>query len=307
MKINRLWTLVVAIMFSVMAFSQGVTSRAYWAYIDKYKGLAIEQMKKHRIPASITLAQGLLESNAGRSTLATQAHNHFGIKTPGGWTGPYVVRDDDRKGEHFRKYRTDEESYNDHSLFLKKKRYERLFSLKITDYKGWARGLKACGYATSPVYAENLIRLIEIYGLYKFDTGKIEKLQPKSTVPVTPEVSRFFQTHALYKNNGSQFIVVEAGDDLATISKETGVSLKKLYKYNDLTRDYSLTIGDLIYLKAKKSKGDKKFAGVPHVVAAGQSLYDISQLYGIKLKSLYKLNGLDYDYQAKVGDLIWVR
>lgn len=301
----RVLTLFVALFTPLALLAQGATSRAYWSYIDRYRDMAIEQMHKHRIPASITMAQGLLESNAGRSTLATQAHNHFGIKTPGGWTGPYVVRDDDRRGEHFRKYRNDRESYEDHSLFLKRKRYESLFRLSIYDYKGWARGLKACGYATNPAYAENLIRLIELYNLHQLDRTRSPQLaREKST---DPEVSEFFKHHMVFHNNGNYFIVVAVGDDLATIARETGVSVKKLMKYNDLTYSYRIQAGDLIYMKAKKSRGAKEYRGVPHTVVEGQSLYDISQLYGVKLKSLYQLNALPADYQTKVGDLIWVR
>ena len=293
------------------AGAQGSTNRAYWSYIDKYKKLAVEQMQTYHIPASITMAQGLLESGAGRSRLVTEAHNHFGIKCHSDWKGPYIVMDDDLKGEHFRKYKNDRESFIDHSQFLRRKRYERLFRLNIRDYKGWARGLKACGYATSPTYAQSLIRIIELYSLSQLDRMKLKDLDAKDrsaseakSNDMTPD---FYDTHTVYANNGNYFIVIEAGDDINSISEATGVSVKNLYRFNDLTPEYGLTQGDILYLKNKKKKGAKEFAGVPHTIEVGQSLYDVSQMYGIHLKNLYQLNGLDADYVAKPGDLIWVR
>ena len=154
----------------------------YQEYIDTYSDMALEQMRQHKIPASITMAQALLESGAGRSYLATNANNHFGIKVSGGWTGPYVRRDDDSKNEKFRKYRNVKESYEDHSLFLKQPRYSRLFSLRQDDYKAWARGLKACGYATLPTYADRLITIIETYELHQLDKGNDSKYKPQKNI-----------------------------------------------------------------------------------------------------------------------------
>jgi len=263
-------------------------------------------MHRYRIPASITLAQGLLESSAGRSTLATQANNHFGIKVGGSWTGPYVLRDDDAKNEKFRKYASARDSYEDHSKFLQGRRYQGLFSLSITDYKGWARGLKAAGYATSPTYAEALIRLIEMYKLHQFDTEKYKS--HKYSGNAGQDEDDFFASHMVYKNNKNYFIVVETGDDMATISKKTGISLRKLYKYNDLSSDYVPTQGDLIYLQKKRSCASREFRHNPiHIVEANQSMFDISQLYGIRLKSLYKMNNMDYSYQIKPGDILRIR
>ncbi len=292
----------------------------------------MRQQEKYRIPASITLAQGLLESGAGRSRLATEANNHFGIKTPGGWTGPYILVDDDRPKERFRKYRSVEESYEDHSLFLKKPRYSRLFTYKITDYKAWAKGLKACGYATSPVYAQSLIRIIEMYSLHQFDTRKPSKQQdisePHSAFNARGQEGRiskaylrrlahnkvkakkippFFRTHTVYHNNSNYFIVVQSGDDLAGISSQTGLSIKELLDYNDLDLSYTLTVGDILYMRDKRKKASKETEPL-HVVQPGQSMYDIAQMYGIRLKNLYKLNDLSpRTYEIKVGDTIWVR
>ncbi len=284
------------------------TNQAFWSYIDKYKDWAIEQMHEYRIPASITLAQGLLESNAGRSRLATEANNHFGIKVGGSWTGPYIVQSDDRPNDRFRKYKSARESYVDHSKFLQQKRYQGLYQLGRTDYKGWARGLKAAGYATNPAYAESLIRVIEMYNLQQFDTGKYRSQKPATTATQTNSVDEFWQRHKIYLNNKNHFIIVEIGDDMATISKKTGLSLHKLYKYNDLPRDYAPTEGDLIYLKNKRKCASKEFKKNPiHIVEPNQSLFDIAQLYGIRLESLCKLNEWDEPHAVQVGEILRIR
>ncbi len=284
------------------------TNQAFWSYIDKYKDWAIEQMHEYRIPASITLAQGLLESNAGRSRLATEANNHFGIKVGGSWTGPYIIQSDDRPNDRFRKYKSARESYVDHSKFLQQKRYQGLYQLGRTDYKGWARGLKAAGYATNPAYAESLIRVIEMYNLQQFDTGKYRTQKPATTATQTNSVDEFWQRHKIYLNNKNHFIIVEIGDDMATISKKTGLSLHKLYKYNDLPRDYAPTEGDLIYLKNKRKCASKEFKKNPiHIVEPNQSLFDIAQLYGIRLESLCKLNEWDEPHAVQVGEILRIR
>lgn len=294
------------LLLSVCLFVQAQrTNQAYWTYIDKYKDWAIEQMHQYHIPASITLAQGLLESNAGRSSLATQANNHFGIKVGSSWTGPYVLRDDDARNEKFRKYKSARESYIDHSKFLQQKRYQGLYRLGSTDYKGWARGLKAAGYATNPSYADALIRIIEMYELYRFDTGKYRSQKIPTT---TDSGDDFFNRHFVYRGNKNFFIIVEVGDDMATISKKTGVSLRKLYKYNDLPRDYAPTAGDLIYLQKKRKCASREFRKNPiHIVEQNQSLFDIAQLYGIRLESLCKLNKWDEPHAVQVGEIIRIR
>ena len=275
-RISALLTLLLFLHLNIFAQR---TNQAYWSYIDQYKSIAIEQMHKYHIPASITLAQGLLESGAGRSSLATKANNHFGIKVSGNWTGPYVLKNDDAPNEKFRKY-----------------------------YRGWARGLKAAGYATSPTYADALIRIIEMYNLDQFDSGKFQQEKKAPVIPVNNAQSSFFQRHTVYSHNKNYFIIVEIGDDMATISKETGVSLKKIYQYNDLPRDYAPTQGDLIYLKKKQKCASKQFKKNPiHIVEHNQSLFDISQLYGIRLKSLYKLNNFDPSHEIKPGDIIRIR
>ena len=284
------------------------TNQAYWSYIDRYKDWAIEQMNQYGIPASITLAQGLLESNAGRSRLATEANNHFGIKVGGSWTGPYVIQADDRPNDRFRKYKSARESFIDHSKFLQQRRYQGLFQLSKTDYKGWARGLKAAGYATNPAYAEALIRVIEMYNLYLFDSGKYKSSRQQTTDDGQQTTDEFWQKHIVYKGNKNYFIIVEVGDNMATISQKTGVSLKKLYNYNDLPRDYAPTAGDLIYLQKKRKCASKEFKKNPiHIVEPNQSLFDIAQLYGIRLESLCKLNGWDEPHAVQVGEILRIR
>lgn len=309
---NRLLLLFATYIICLCARSQS-TNTAYQSYIAKYAAMAQEQMRKHRIPASITLAQGLLESAAGRSTLALKANNHFGIKTGGSWTGPYVLRDDDHPNERFRKYSSVVESYEDHSQFLLKPRYSSLFTYDIKDYRAWAKGLKACGYATSPTYAESLIRIIETYRLYEYDGGKV--LAGSSSMHTgNKQVDKiiaqgdadFFATHLVAENNKNYYIRILPGDDLYTIARETGVKVKKLRKYNELLDGMNPREGSVLYLQKKRSKADPAFKHHPHVVTPGQSLYDIAQMYGMTLKGLYKLNKLAPDYMPQVGDQLRV-
>ena len=293
---------------SLTTFAQSGQS-AQWVYIENYKDLAIDQMHRYKIPASITLAQGLCESAAGHSRLATEAHNHFGIKVGMNWTGPYIVMSDDRPDDRFRKYRNDAESYEDHSRFLVGgQRYHGLFALKITDYKGWAHGLKRAGYATNPRYAEMLIGVIERYNLQQFDSYTSGRYHARTrTQQAAESESAFFARHIVYKVNKNYMIIAASGDTWDTVARETGVSRRKLLKYNERPRTSALAPGDIVYLQKKRSKADRAFKGVPHVVKPGESLYDIAQHYGIRLKSLYSLNALSPDYAPQVGDLIWLR
>ena len=295
--------IIISLLFSFNLLAQ-TTNQAYWTYIDRYKEMAIDQMHRYRIPASITLAQGLLESNAGRSTLATEANNHFGIKVGGSWKGPYVLRNDDAPNEKFRKYRSAAESFEDHSKFLQGPRYQGLFRLSITDYRGWAHGLKAAGYATNPRYAQSLISIIERFGLARFDTKQSKQRHTKTG----GTSASFFDRHMVYHNNKNYFIVVEPGDNMATISEKTGVSLKDLYNFNDLPKDYAATAGDLIYLQKKRKCASKDFKDYPiHIVEPNQSMHDICQLYGIRLKSLYKLNKMQPNHTITPGEILRIR
>ena len=278
---------------------------AYQSYIDQYKDLAIEQMLRYNIPASITLAQGLLESGAGRSDLTRNGNNHFGIKCHG-WTGRKVYHDDDEANECFRAYNNAKDSYEDHSRFLaKQSRYARLFTMPRTDYKGWARGLKACGYATNPQYANKLIQIIELYSLHKYDRAtSYDKFMANhsSTDKRAPDDT----LHTIKAYNKNYYLIANAGDTFKSLSKEVGISSRKLAKYNERNKKDVLAQGDIIYLKKKRNKAEKKYKRIPHTVRSGESMYSIAQLYGVRLKSLYDKNGLTPDYEIKVGDKIKV-
>lgn len=301
---------------------------AYQNYINKYKDIAIEQMQTYRIPASITLAQGLLESGAGLSRLATQANNHFGIKCHNGWTGKTIYVDDDIKNDCFRSYPSARESYVDHSKFLQGNRYKSLFSLKTTDYKGWARGLKACGYATNPQYADKLIEIIELYKLYQYDSnsgyrssmpdinkediggilGKIFSKKGSSTKKKSKaeKLGKVVKNHIIYAYNDNLYVIAQQGETFRSIALDVNVSYRKLAKYNERDKNTVLANGDIVYLKKKATKAERKYKGYLHTVMAGQSMYDISQMYGIRLSSLYKMNDLPNDYMPHVGDRLRV-
>ena len=277
---------------------------AYEDYINRYKDIAIEQMMKHHIPASITLAQGLLESGAGKSLLTVSSNNHFGIKCHNEWTGRRFYKDDDIKDDCFRVYDNARESFEDHSKFLLRPRYQSLFSLKTTDYKGWARGLKACGYATNPQYADKLIGLIELYGLYEYDYAK--KYDKFIATHSGANTSGHYANHRIYYRNKNYYLVANGGETFKTLAEEVGVSYRKLAKYNERDKKDVLSKGDIIYMEKKRSKAEKMYKNQPHVVRANESLYDIAQLYGIRLKYIYKKNGLPLDYVPRPGDRLRV-
>lgn len=278
---------------------------AYNKYIKEYAPLAIEQMNKYRIPASITLAQGLLESGAGRSTLASKSNNHFGIKCHG-WKGKKVYHDDDAAGECFRAYGSVKDSYEDHSKFLKQgSRYAFLFKLKITDYKGWAKGLKKAGYATDRSYANRLITIIEDYELYKYDSKGMSKREARRWEKLLKKKPWLANPHQTYLANGLVYVVARDGDTFRLLGGEFDISWKKLVEYNDLHKQYTLEAGDIIYLKKKNKKAQKPYE--QYIVRDGDSMHSISQKFGIRLKNLYKMNKCDDDYVPEVGDRLRLR
>lgn len=279
---------------------------AYERYIKEYANLAIEHQKKYKIPASITLSQALLESGAGLSTLAKQSNNHFGIKCHSDWKGGRSYHDDDLKGECFRKYKRVSDSYDDHSRFLSERsRYASLFKLNIRDYKGWSRGLQKCGYATDRAYANKLIKIIEDYELYRYDYKKggavvSERSREQKNTSTETKLNR-----QVYKTHGLIYVVATNFDSYEQIAQDTGFKLKKLTKYNEVPEDYPLQKGDIVYLQKKKSKADKPY--YEHVVQIGESMHDISQRYGMKLKNLYKLNHKSEEYVPIEGDVLRLR
>lgn len=271
-------------------------------YIDTYKGIAIREMNDFHIPASITLAQGILESGNGNSKLAKDANNHFGIKCHKGWMGESIRMDDDEKNECFRKYKNAETSYIDHSQFLStRSRYASLFDLKITDYKGWAKGLKKAGYATNPKYPHLLIKIIEENKLYDYDKyyGKKYTVKPKSniqeTYSPTPKAKKVYKEttntineRRVYLNNGIKFIYARKGDTFHQIAQDFNIYTFQVYKNNDMKKKDKPLEGQMLYLEPKKSKSTESY----HKVLPGENLFDISQEYGIKLKKLAKYNQL---------------
>ncbi len=294
-------------------------------YIERYKHIAIAHMEKYGIPASITMAQGVLESGNGNSELSISSNNHFGIKCKANWTGRKVYYDDDAKGECFRAYPTVEESYEDHAIFLDSSpRYDSLFYYSTTDYKSWARGLKAAGYATAPHYATMLVKIIEDEKLYLLDRDNGAKLYAKrheidlpanqvaeveleSTIEVDPD--NFTVTINAHKGyniercNHLYYTRAKVGDSIDNISDIFEMSKYNLRHFNDLKRDATLEEGDIIYIERKSkewSASDKS----AHQVVEGESLHSIAQRYGIRLRSLRRLNDLKRRDEVKVGDVI---
>lgn len=305
MNLRKTLTSLLLAVVAVGVQAQSTWNARYQRYIDQYKDCAIEQMLKWKVPASITLAQGLLESGAGESTLARKGNNHFGIKCHG-WSGKTIYQDDDRRNECFRSYNSAFESFEDHSRFLASgQRYRNLFKLKITDYKGWARGLKAAGYATNPKYADRLIDMIQLYRLYEYDTARsYDKTMNKHTKDRTHGGQPL---HAMGQYNKNYFIYARRGDTFRSIGDEIGISYKRIARYNERNRDDRLQEGEVIWLKKKQKRAPKEYKDRPHYVHEGESMYSIAQKYGIRLESLYKMNRLSPDYDIKVGDVLKLR
>lgn len=330
----------------VLGIAKSQTWKTEDQYIQRFAPYAVEEMEKYKIPASITLAQGLLETSGGQSRLALEGKNHFGIKCKENWTGKTMKHTDDAPNECFRVYDDPKQSYEDHSIFLAtRKYYTGLFKLDMKDYKAWAYGLKKAGYATNPKYASILIDKIEKYKLYEFDNttkdevySTILKLYPKlsndadfmaqmnpkmqnetvktpisysQSSPKKPDEKLNLPTktellkNILVKNhpNGDlKFIIMPVDADVSDISKKFGISEKRLMKYNDLETT-KLQKNDMIFLERKKSSGNKK----SYNVAVGETMHDISQKFGIKLKKLYKKNKMKPGQEPKVGEIIYLR
>ncbi|MCX6327345.1 MAG: glucosaminidase domain-containing protein [Bacteroidia bacterium] len=295
-------------------------------YINTYKDLAISEMKRTGIPASITLAQGMIESDFGRSSLAREANNHFGIKCHDDWTGATIRHNDDKRNECFRKYRRPEESFYDHSDFLKSgSLYSFLFDIDHTDFKAWARGLKKAGYATNPDYANILIRIIEENNLWYFDRGyNSTNLPPQTTIPVKESITvhnidniekpvifsnenNAVAAHVqrVMENNRIKYIIVKDGDTKEKLENEFRLLKWELLKYNELKSDFPLVPGQILYLQPKREKAEpgKDY----YNTVEGDTMYFISQRYGVKLKSLYEMNRMTEGTEPEAGEKIWLR
>jgi len=305
---------VVGLLNTPLLFSQGRST-----YIEEWKDVAMQNMLDYKIPASITLAQGILESGNGKSELAKRANNHFGIKCHN-WDGPRVYHDDDARGECFRKYRNAQSSYDDHSEFLASQpRYRSLFDLKVNDYKGWAKGLKKAGYATNPKYPKLLITIIEEEGLARYDEmvvkGKfngvsrpndhgdgvenqvIEEEDGERVIQLTREV--------LVHPNQINFVKTKEGETLEDIALEFNLGPWQLRKYNDLDGNPTFEEGQELFLQPKRRKAKEE----SHVVQAGESLRSISQRYGVKMRRIRKMNNQKKNpsWEPKEGDTLVLR
>jgi len=306
--------LIILTLFAVNILNmQGQTQvNSRVEYINKYKNLAIQHQKQYKIPASIKLAQGILESDAGRSRLARQANNHFGIKCKEEWRGGRIYHTDDAPNECFRAYKSAEESYLDHSLFLsQRKYYVSLFDLNILDYKAWAHGLQRCGYATDKLYGVKLIQIIEQYDLHKYDkmTAVEKRLVYDDIYDIRPNAPRFPETinlrRRIHETNDIHYVTALPNDTYETIAKDARMKVKRLLKYNEVTSEHKLKTGDIVFLQNKKKQASKEHR--IHAVKPGESIHSISQIYGMKLQSLYKINKLKEDHVPKPGDILKVR
>ena len=283
-------------------------------------------MEHYGIPASITMAQGILESNSGNSHLSLTSNNHFGIKCKKNWTGEKVYHDDDEKGECFRKYPSVEDSYRDHAEFLDKSpRYDSLFVYSSTDYRSWARGLKAAGYATAPDYAERLVRIIEENKLYLLDREEGQKLYAEAhgaeptieaEMPamgredgVNPNAYRVtinaHRGYNVYRTNNVCYILAKEGDLYEHIASLFAISAKVLRRYNDVAPEAQPSKGDIIFIERKRKAWEGNV--LMHTVRHDETLYDIAQAYGIRLRSLARINRLGVEAQLSNGQTIKVR
>ena len=299
-------------------------------YIDRYKEIAVDHMERYGIPASITMAQGILESNSGNSWLSTQSNNHFGIKCKKNWTGRKIYYDDDEKGECFRCYPSVEASYQDHAEFLDRSpRYDRLFELRSDDYKAWAHGLKRCGYATAPDYAERLIKIIEDCQLYLLDRPDGVRLYAaahnnpdvgswiadqatSATDPagIDPDNYRVtinaYKGYNVYMTNGVHYVLAKEGDTFEKIGRTFRLSAKNLRKFNDITdRKAQPALGEVIYIARKKTRWTGKEQ--IHTCRRGETVFAVGQLYGIRSRSIQKMNRLKKGYTLEEGAQIRIK
>lgn len=281
-------TVILAFLSLASAAQQKMSTAQY---VELYKNIAIEKMNTYGIPASITLAQGLLESGNGGSELAVNANNHFGIKCGKSWTGPKVYHDDDAKDDCFRKYSSVEESYRDHSIFLREgKRYAFLFELDKTDYEAWARGLKAAGYATNPMYADMLINLINRYKLYEWDLPQMMGgvFGSKIFVGEGDAPSKMMKVGLTWgRCNGVKYIVAREDDSYESLSRKLKISLERLLRFNDLPQTMPLNEGQRVFIQSKKRESKLQNS---HIVLKGETTYSISQEFGVKMRSLKQMN-----------------
>jgi hypothetical protein len=281
-------------------------------YIQKYQLLAISEMNRSGIPASIKMAQACLESADGNSELAKKSNNHFGIKCKSNWTGPRSFHDDDEKNECFRKYSQVEDSYVDHTNFLmSSQRYAFLFQLAPTDYVGWANGLKKAGYATNPNYPKLLIDIIELNQLWRLDhkmtATEMAQFEQKrlgnafnNKMLVNPYSSRRISLH-----NGLKSAIARQGDTFEVLGQEFGKKPWELMRFNDYPHGYEPRANEIIYLQAKRRQAQGMYQF--HVVNEGESMHYIAQLYGIRLSALYRMNNMEFGQPLNIGQVVQLK
>ncbi len=321
MKKTILLSIILPLTLPILLQAQPKKTRQ--EYIDTYNEIAVKQMKSHGIPASITLAQGCLESGDGNSRLATEGNNHFGIKCHKDWSGSTIRQDDDEKNECFRKYRRVEDSFEDHANFLRyRDRYSFLFDLPITDYKGWAYGLKKAGYATNPQYPQMLIKIIEDYNLTQYDVEAAEKhskshsyLPPSPTElqkvrELKPAKSSYLYKYSfnrtLYIQNGVAYIFSNENDTYESIAKEYNLFERELLSFNDLKSAPKVILpGTVVYIQKKKSRGQKHLD--IHIAELGDTYYAISQRYAVRLEKISEYNNINPSDTPSEGDEILLR
>lgn len=322
---------VIPAAVSAQAQKSGAVRQTLEEYVNRYHSIAVAHMERYGIPASITLAQGILESDCGNSELSRSSNNHFGIKCKSDWTGERVYHDDDAKGECFRAYPTVEASYEDHAEFLDRQpRYDSLFNYSSTDYRSWARGLKAAGYATAPDYALRLVRIIENNRLYLFDReggealydaaagGGESRFSEQSSVDeialaasgVDPDNYRVTinarNGYNVYRTNGVCYVLAKEWDTFENIGRQFRVSARNLRKFNDVGGDAQPLTGEVVYIERKKNRweGNARL----HTAVEGETLYSVAQSYAIRVRALRKLNRLkSADAEFSAGETVKIK
>ena len=307
--------ILIILLFSFTCFAASAQHMTPEEYVQKYKDLAVEEMKRMGVPAAITLAQGLLETENGNSDLLKESNNHFGIKCKSTWTSEVVYHDDDARGECFRKYKSAEDSYRDHSNFLRgNDRYAFLFNLDPSDYKAWAYGLRKAGYATNPKYPQILIKAIQDYNLEQYTDEALNQVPHFDAAQYADDTQNDSATDVVQKDpvpgepinltiNGSKALLVSKGTSLLAIATEHNINLEKLLSINDLNNDGLLQKDQYIFLEKKQKQGQQDFC----ISQANETLYDISQKYGVILENLYAYNHLTANDYLVAGTKVYLK
>jgi LysM repeat protein len=316
---------LVSILTTFLTLSaQAQSPQAVADYIARYKAIAIEEMNTYGIPASVTLAQGIHESGCGMSKLALNSNNHFGIKCHEEWTGERYHHDDDAPQECFRVYKSPEESFRDHSEFLKNRpRYASLFKLETNDYKGWARGLKAAGYATNPQYPQIIIKLVEDFHLSEYDrpgagsgaaTAQSKPAEAKPVVvvdPVQQQIEKEIRKQAEQNKyqfseiliNGVKAVSYSSKVPVEAIAQKYDLTVDQLYALNDLPAGKKFKENEFVYVEKRKPETSY----YQYEIAQGETMRDVAQKFGISLEDLYKRNGIASNCEPVAGEIVVLR